>query len=208
MKKEPSTSLQILTLLKKNGRMTARQVGEILGFTTMGARQHLIALERDSYIESEFVRQKAGRPALYFKLSEKSDLFFPQSYSNFIVDLLRNLEELDGRDKIGKVLNYRREKLLKKYAPLLNGDDLKKKVETLTHLREEEGYMAEMEEEENYFILKEHNCPIHCVAENYPEICRNELELYRQLLNCPVERLEHLVQTEKACVYRIQKKKP
>jgi len=206
MKEERSTRLQILNLLKKNGKMTARQVGEILGFTTMGARQHLIALEKDSYIASEFVRQKAGRPALFFKLSEKSNLFFPQSYSNFTVDLLRNLEELDGRDKIGKVLNHRREKLFQKYGVLLNGDDLKKKVEVLVQLREEEGYMTELEEEEDYFIFKEHNCPIHCVAENYPEVCRNELELFRQLLNCPVERLEHLVQTEMACIYRIKKK--
>jgi len=122
------------------------------------------------------------------------------------VDLLRNLEELDGRDKIGKVLNHRREKLFQKYGVLLNGDDLKKKVEVLVQLREEEGYMTELEEEEDYFIFKEHNCPIHCVAENYPEVCRNELELFRQLLNCPVERLEHLVQTEMACIYRIKKK--
>ncbi len=203
MKRERTTRNEILNLLKKEGKMTAAQVGDTLGLTAMGARQHLMALERDEMVASEFVRQKAGRPALYFKLADKAAGCFPQEYSNLVLSLLKNLEELEGRDKVEQLLTYRREKLKQEYGDLINGLDLKKKVELLANLRDEGGYMAEMDEEKNELILKEHNCPIHNVAKEYPEVCQIELDLFMELLGGDVERIEHLMNGHNACVYKI-----
>ncbi len=208
MKNERPTRLHILSLLKKNGRMTSKQVGDLVGVTSMGARQHLTAMEKDGLIASEFVRQKAGRPALYFKLTEKANSYFPQSYGPLALDLLRGMEDLEGRDKVELVLQRRREKLRQQYNSALNtngmnGSELKDKVAKLADLRDKDGYMTEMEEKGTELFLTEHNCPIHSIAREFGEVCQHELDLFKDVLNAPVERVEHMVKGEHSCVYKI-----
>ncbi len=207
LKRERPARMEILELLKKKGRMTARQVGEALGITPMGARQHLIAMEKDGMVISEFVRQKAGRPTLYYTLSTESEKYFPQNYVSLVLGLLKSLEEMEGRQKINEILQLRREKLIKEYLPQMEGLSPEEKVRVLAELREKEGYMAEFEVQNGELILKEHNCPIFSVAKEFPEVCRLELELFKELFDCPIERAEHLINNQHACVYKIMKKK-
>ena len=82
---------------------------------------------------------------------------------------------------------------------------MKEKVEILTKLRDEGGYMAEMKESDDELLLKEHNCPIHNVAKEFPEVCHLELKLFQELLGDSVERLEHQMNGKNACVYKISK---
>lgn len=197
------TRLQILAMLKKNNRMTSKQVGDVLGVTPMGARQHLTAMEKDGLVASEFVRQKAGRPALYFRLTPQSDCYFPQNYEPMALEILKGMENLQGREKIVEVFKLRKEKLVKEYKAALEKSDLKESVQKLAEIRDLEGYMAELEENEAAFLLTEHNCPIHSIAKEYNELCQHELQIFKDVLNVPVERIQHMVKGENACVYKI-----
>ncbi|MFB3785634.1 MAG: helix-turn-helix transcriptional regulator [bacterium] len=197
------TRLQILALLKKNNRMTSKQVGDILGVTPMGARQHLTAMEKDGLVASEFVRQKAGRPALYFRLTSQSDCYFPQNYEPMALEILKGMENLQGREKIIEVFKLRKEKLVNDYKAALEKSDLKGSVQKLAEIRDLEGYMAELEENEAAFLLTEHNCPIQSIAKEYNELCQQELQIFKDVLNVPVERVRHMVKGENACVYKI-----
>jgi predicted ArsR family transcriptional regulator len=213
MKNDRPTRLHILSLLKKNGQMTSKQVGDIIGVTSMGARQHLTAMEKGGLVDYEFVRQKAGRPALYFNLTEKANAYFPQRYGPLAMDILKGMEDLEGRDTVEKVLERRRDNLRQNYNTAINkngmaGADLKEKVQKLADMRENDGYMTEMEEKEGEFILIEHNCPIHIIAKEYNEVCQHELELFKDVLNTPVERVQHMVKGERSCIYRILAKGP
>lgn len=211
MKNDRPTRLHILSLLKKNGQMTSKQVGDIIGVTSMGARQHLTAMEKDGLVDSEFVRQKAGRPALYFKLTDKANSYFPQRYGPLAMDILKNMEDMEGRDTVEKILERRRDNLKQNYCSSIskNGTtsaDLKERVQKLADLRDNDGYMTEMEEKEGEFLIIEHNCPIQIIAKEYNEVCQHELELFKDVLNAPVERVEHMVKGERSCVYRVQMK--
>lgn len=208
MRNDRPTRLHILSLLKKHGRMTSKQVGDIIGVTSMGARQHLTAMEKDGLVASEFVRQKAGRPALYFNLTEKANNYFPQQYGPLAMDILKGMENLQGRDVVKKVLEYRRDAMRKAYDTALNKSGagaipLKEKVEKLAALRDEDGFMSEMEERDGVLHLTEHNCPIQTIAMEYNEVCQHELELIKDVLNAKVERVEHMVCGERSCIYRI-----
>ncbi|HXK93115.1 MAG TPA: transcriptional regulator [bacterium] len=200
------TRLQILALLKKNTRMTSKQVGEILGVTPMGARQHLTAMEKDGLGQAEFVRQKAGRPALYFRLTAQANCYFPQNYEPMALEFLKGMEKLEGREKIVEVFQLRKEKLLHQYKSALEQSDLKECVRKLAEIRDAEGYMAEMEENGSALLLIEHNCPIHSIAKEYNELCQHELQLLMDVLNVKVERIQHMVKGESACVYKIAPK--
>ncbi|MDX9753576.1 MAG: transcriptional regulator [bacterium] len=198
--------MEILALLKKHGRMTSRHVGEEMGVTPMGARQHLTAMEKDGLVTSEFVRQKAGRPALYFRLTEAADSYFPQNYAPLALNILKSLEEIDGRSKIKDIFQFRQNKLAEKYTVLMNGDNTRERVIKLVKMRDEDGYMAEMKETDEDFLIIEHNCPINCIAQEYPEVCSQELDLFTKLLNKPVHRESHQICGKHCCVYKIPKK--
>lgn len=185
--------------------MTASQLGESLKVTAMGARQHLTSLERDELIVSQFVRQKTGRPSLYYQLAPKAAQYFPQRYDRLALSLIRSLVDLEGREKVEKVLRVRRERTMKEYRSKLNGGRLQERVRDLAALRDQEGYMAECEEQEASLSIIERNCPIQCVAQEFPEVCQHELELFKQLLGRPVERVEHIIQGQRACIYKICK---
>lgn len=202
------TRMTILCLLKKNGKMTAKQIGDLLGVTAMGARQHLTAMEKEGILASEFVRQKAGRPALYFRLAQPSEKFFPQQYNDLIVSLLQTMEEMDGRDKIGQLLEIRRQKLKEQYEGNMNGDAAPERIKTLADLRDNDGYMADLSEDAEQYELVEHNCPIAQVAREFPEVCHHELELFKELIGLPVERVHHMMDGGHACVYKIIKTNP
>ena len=73
----------------------------------------------------------------------------------------------------------------------------------MAEIRDLEGYMAELEENEAAFVLTEHNCPIHSIAKEYNELCQHELQIFKDVLNVPVERIQHMVKGENACVYKI-----
>jgi predicted ArsR family transcriptional regulator len=207
MKRERPTRMEILALLKKHGRMTSRHVGEEMGVTPMGARQHLTAMEKDGLVTSEFVRQKAGRPALYFKLTEAANSYFPQNYAPLALNILESLENLEGRKKVKELFEFRQKQMSEKYIANMNGDDIKSRVEKLVHMRDEDGYMAELKETDDEYIVVEHNCPINCVAKHYPEVCNHELELFNKLLDRPVERESHQACGEHSCIYKIKKEK-
>lgn len=195
--------MTILCLLKKNGSMSAKQVGDFLGVTPMGARQHLVAMEQEGLLQSEFIRQKAGRPSLFFTLTDKANQFFPQHYNDLVVTLLQSVEEMEGRDKVSQLLEIRREKLRAQYAETMNGDGPRDRVRTLARLRDIDGYMADIREEGEGYELIEHNCPIAHVAREYPEVCSSELELFQDLLGLKVERVNHRLDGSHVCIYRI-----
>ncbi|MGI6455004.1 MAG: helix-turn-helix transcriptional regulator [bacterium] len=208
MKQIRNTRMEILALLKKRGAMTAQQVGEVMKMTSMGARQHLTSLESDQLVESDFVRQKTGRPALYFRLTDKADHYFPQRYDSLALSFLRNLEEMEGREKVEEILRRRKEKLLVEYKKILNSDNVRERVQKIAEIRDNEGYMAEFKEEEDGGLnIIEYNCPITCIANDFPEICQHELELFEEVLGCPVERQDHMIQGTPACVYKIREPK-
>ena len=76
-------------------------------------------------------------------------------------------------------------------------------VRELARARDDDGYMATVEEEGNSLVLSEHNCPIYDVAQRFPQACQCEHELFERVLNRPVKREITLVQGAPACRYRI-----
>jgi len=68
----------------------------------------------------------------------------------------------------------------------------------------EQGYMCEFRQlADGSFELTEHNCPVDCVARDYPQACEHELKLYEEVLHAPVTREDVIAQGANCCRYRI-----
>ena len=201
------TRMRILQLLKMRAGMTVNQLTDALPISQMGIRQHLAILESENLVEYYREKQKRGRPRHIYRLTDQANNLFPTTYANFAVGLMHEVAKFNGPGFINKVFQERMKSQLQAYQQRLQGKDLSERVKELTRIRDEEGYMACCDENEDDYVLIEHNCPISVIAEEYPYVCEIELGLFRQSLGTKVVREEHLMQGSHRCCYRIAKRK-
>ena len=201
------TRTRILQLLKMRAGMTVSQLTDALPISQMGIRQHLAILEAENLVEYRREKQKRGRPLHIYRLTDQANSLFPTTYANFAVGLMHEVAKFNGPGFINKVFQERMKSQLQAYQQRLQGRDLPERVKELARIRDEEGYMACCDENEDDYLLIEHNCPISVIAEEYPYVCEIELGLFRQSLGTKVVREEHLMQGSHRCCYRIAKAK-
>jgi predicted ArsR family transcriptional regulator len=203
---ENPTRERILFLLKKKGPLSIDDLSRQMGITPMGIRQHLISLERKGLVDYIARRYGVGRPAFLYKLTEKADDLFPKAYHKFILTTLKELEKNEGREKIEEIFRWRKEKILRDNKDALSEKkSLQDRVFALKDVLESDGYLVDIDMDNNNFILKEFNCPIARVASEYREACKYELQVYRELLRKEVTRQECMAEGSPSCTYVIPK---
>lgn len=203
-----SARTSILHLLKRSGGATASEIARELGITTVAVRKHLARLEADGLINARSRPAGRGRPAVEYALSPSGSALFPQGYHQLLVDLLHDLSVLEGEKKLVDLFHLRNERLVHSYRQRLADKPLAEAVRELARARDDDGYMATVEEHEGGFVLSEHNCPIYDVAQRFPQACQCEHELFERVLNAPVKREVTLVEGAQACRYRIEDQDP
>lgn len=197
---------KILLLLKRKGTLSIEELSRELNITSMGIRQHLLSLERKGLIEYIIKRQGIGRPAFLYKLTERADDLFPKAYDEFIVNLLKDIEKHDGRDKIEEIFRWRKARFLKDARESLAGKKtIHDKVYGLRDLLESEGYFAGLSDSDSHYNLSLFNCPIPKVAAGFDEACRYDLQMFRDLLGKDVSRTECMANGNPSCSYVIPK---
>lgn len=208
----PSTKLNILQTLLKQGQATAKQIAKELDLSTQAIRRHLNELEADGSIEHHAVQQGMGRPQHLYQLSSAGrDRLSPQKYSEFAVNFLDTLAETVGKEQVSRVLEKQWQRKAAEYRARLGKGNLKQRISKLVQLRQEEGYMAELLQasppQKQEYVLVEHNCAISDVAESYPSICGHELEMFAAVLpDCIVQRTQWINDGEHRCGYSIEKR--
>ncbi|MBI1730066.1 transcriptional regulator [Candidatus Acetothermia bacterium] len=203
------TRRKILEFLKLHGPLTADELGEKLCISSMGARQHLKALEHDDLIQHEMEQRGMGRPSYIYSLTTMGDELFPRAYPQMANSLLGALRALDGEEGIERLFKKRTENLLKEYQLRLDNKSLAECVQELAKIRTEEGYMAECEKiDDESFMLREHNCSICQIARECSQACMYELKLFKMALpQAKVTRQEHMIKGDRMCTYVIRKEK-
>lgn len=204
---ENSTRNVLLTMLKTGGSLTVGDMAARLGITAMAVRRHLHALQRDGIVSARAVRQSVGRPMYRYALTEQSDTLFPRNYHQLALDLLEQLDEGRESEAVGRFFQKRKQKLIGKYSDAVSGDSLSDKVERLAAIQNAGGYMADWESGSGgHYVINEYNCPIAHVASKYTQACDSELELFEELLDAHVERVECLAKQGVVCKYIIRSK--
>ncbi len=206
IREENPTRKKILLLLKKSGGMTTDELSKELNITSMGIRQHLLALERKGLVTYVTRRQGIGRPGYIYRITEKADNLFPKQYDRFMLQLLEEIERHEGRKKIGDIFRWRKEALVKERKPKVNGTkDARERLQALANLLDEEGFLVEFVEDDKSYQLKQYNCPISSVSKKYRESCKSELEFYKEVIDSKIKRISCISEGATACIYSISK---
>jgi predicted ArsR family transcriptional regulator len=171
-REQGETRQQILLLLRRKGPMTAGELSDELGIGSVGVRQHLALLERDGLVQTSGVRRSVGRPSHLYALTAAAEALFPKAYDHLLIDALEFVKAQGGEEAINRLFEARRKRLHVEYAPRLEGRSLPERVAELASILNEHGYMCEWRRLPDGAIeLVEHNCPIDCVARDYPQAC-------------------------------------
>ena len=203
----PATRRRILIALKERGGMTADELAEELGISSVAVRRHLTNLERDRLVDHEQVQRGMGRPSYVYQLTEAAHQIFPHNYDQLASYFLEVIQELFGHEAVDRIFEHRTQELSQSYRPQVSGGSLPDRLEQLARLREAEGYMPAWEEQEDgIYVLHQYHCPILHVAEGCREACAHELDLFVDLLEAEVTRQDHQVAGDTECSYEIRPK--
>ncbi len=202
----------ILLTIKLSGPMTTASLREKLGITQQGARQRLAQLAQAGLLRQESEKGGVGRPSACWSLTAAGHARFPDGHADLTAALIQDVATLFGAEGLERLIARREGSQAARYRQALSDClDLKERLERLTALRSAEGYMADLQlQDDGSFLLTEHHCPICAAASVCQGFCRAELDLFRSLLGdaAKVERCQHLLAGDQRCAYRILPPKP
>ena len=198
------SSDKILYLLKTRGPQTAQSLAGLLDMTSMGARQHLQALQNQQ-LASTFDRvEKRGRPSRYWQLTEQANVRFPDRHNDLTLHLIEAVQTVFGEEGLDKLIEEREKNSRQVYhAAVSPCETLLDKAEALAKVRSEEGYMVTVEAADDGVWFYENHCPICEAATACQNFCRSELAIFNEVLGADVSvsREEHIVQGARRCSY-------
>ena len=196
---------QILLALKKAQPLTVKELAAQFGVTANALRRHLKALEAAGAVNYRREIRGVGGPVFAYSLSEVGDALFPRSYIPALTGALEILREQQGTEAVTGLF-------LKQWAtlaasggrslPLLPGAE---RSEHLARLLTSQGYMAESENQSaTEATITEHNCAMHAVAQQFPEVCTAEMRFMEQVLGAKVERKTRILDGCNCCEYTVK----
>ncbi len=201
---ENSTRKNIIQLLKKNSGMSIEELSKNIKITPMGVRQHLLALEKKGIVSYVSRRQGIGRPGFIYMLTEASNDYFPSTYDNFSLGMLRDIKKHEGPEKIQKIFSWRKERLLKMNREALKDrEGIDDKLTGLRKFLEDNGHLVDLSRNNGHYHLKQFHCPISKIATEFGDACKYELDMYRDLLGKNVTREHTMSEGAPVCLYII-----
>jgi predicted ArsR family transcriptional regulator len=198
----------VLSLLKREGPVSADRLAEKLGITAMAVRQHLYGLADDDLATHAEEKRGRGRPVKLWRTTDKAEARFADAHSALAVDLIKQMQEAFGDSGVDRLLKLRTAEQEVTYRKHVDGSrSLKWRLEALAKIREREGYMAEVKRDakSGAWLLIENHCPICAAARVCTGLCREEIALFKRVLgkNVRIERLTHILAGAGRCTYRI-----
>lgn len=197
---------RFLVLLKSRGPQSAAELGRATGVTGEAARQQLVRLAADGLVVAIAESRGVGRPTQVWSLTAAGNARFPDAHAELTAGLIRSIRTELGEAVLDRLIDARATESKEAYVTALEGAaGLGERVARLAEARTREGYMAEFWAEGNGFVLAENHCPICVAATACQGFCRAELSTFRDVLGpeASVERVEHIVQGDRRCLYRI-----
>lgn len=195
--------------LRRAGEATVGDLAEHLGVSDVATRRHLGVLADEDLVTSRDVVDGPGRPARHYRLTERADRLFPQRAGDIADELLRFIEDTQGREGLRAYLSWRLDRQCAELAEQVTADRLDERLGQLADALSEAGFEATVErvgERSNRtgdrFLLRQEHCAIYDVARDHPEMCAWEAASFSKVLGRDVRLSRQQTRTDgaSACV--------
>ncbi|MFJ8665998.1 helix-turn-helix transcriptional regulator [Streptomyces sp. NPDC093600] len=205
---ERSTRNRVARSILDHGPSTVADLAQRLRLTQAAVRRHLDTLVAENVVEAREKRvygaRTRGRPAKIFALTDCGRDAFDQSYDTLAVDALRWIEKSAGGGAAGEAAvaafaRHRLEAQAETYREAVESADPDQRTEALAKALSADGYAATARNAPVGQQLCQHHCPVAHVAEQYPQLCEAETEVFSRLLGTHVQRLATIAHGDGVC---------
>ncbi|MFD5328682.1 helix-turn-helix transcriptional regulator [Streptomyces sp. NPDC127092] len=201
---ERSTRNRVARSILDHGPSTVADLAQRLGLTQAAVRRHLDSLVTDNVVEAREKRvygaRTRGRPAKVFALTDCGRDAFDQSYDALAVEALRWIERnAGGEAAVAAFARDRVEAQAEAYRVAVESADPDQRTEALAKALTADGYAATARNAPVGEQLCQHHCPVAHVAEQYPQLCEAETEIFSRLLGTHVQRLATIAHGDGVC---------
>jgi len=141
-----------------------------------------------------------------FALTDCGRDAFDQSYDKLAADALRWIAQREGGDEA--VVAFARDRMAAQsiaYRKVVEAAAPENRAEALAKALSADGYAATARSAPVGEQLCQHHCPVAHVAEQFPQLCEAETELFSQLLGTHVQRLATIAHGDGVCTTFIPK---
>jgi predicted ArsR family transcriptional regulator len=199
-----ATRQEILDYLRRHSQATVKELGEHLGLTSTGIRQHLTVLERDGLVEAREERGHVGRPALIYRLTSEGDALFPKKYDALANALIEEARHLLGPDALQQLMKNVAARFAEPYLPRMEGKPTAERVAEAGKILHERGCLADFSGEGEDFLIMQHTCPFPNVATRNSAVCALDVEFVRRLVGADARLTTSLLRGDDCCTFRVR----
>lgn len=201
-----STRESALALLLRLGETTAAQLAELLGVSVQIMRRHLRGLEEEGLVASSPAPEGPGRPTNRWHLTAEGRSQFPDGGQQFALGLLESMADTLSPGTVQQLMAQQALQKAQTYRLQIGTGSLQNRLEQLVDLRRREGYVAECTQDPDgkAWLFSEFHCSVMRIAERFPCVCDQELQLIRSTFpDCQVERVHWRLEEGHSCGFRL-----
>jgi predicted ArsR family transcriptional regulator len=179
------TRAHLLVLLRRS-RHSINELAAALHISDNAVRTHLSAMQRDGMVEPAGIeRSTGGKPAQLYEITPEAEELFPKAYGWALDELLRLLEEREGREEVKALL---REVGRRAAEGQDTGGSEEARVRAAAAMLRQLGGDVEVEQNDAGWRIQGYGCPFSAVTARHEEVC--------SLAESLVERITSLSVTE------------
>jgi predicted ArsR family transcriptional regulator len=166
------TGARIMELLRRSP-MTVDELAVALDLTRTAVRAQLAGLEHDQLIEQRGSRRGASKPARVYGVTAQAELLFSRAYVPILTQLLHVLARRLSPSEFDSIMHeVGRGAMAGRAMPR---GSLLDRVATASSLMNELGGLTDVDEEDGFYLIRSHGCPLAAATAQHPEAC-NALE--------------------------------
>ncbi|WP_229054113.1 metalloregulator ArsR/SmtB family transcription factor [Aeromicrobium sp. Leaf350] len=197
------TRARVAEAILRGGPSTAAALARELDLTPAAIRRHLDHLVGEGMLEPREQRilgqRGRGRPAKVFALTDAGRGQFAHAYDEIAVDALAFVRDTMGDDAVKRFASHRLDDLRARLAVRLADLEPSARPAALADALSAEGFAASTSNTPAGTQMCQHHCPVAHVAEQFPQLCEAEAEMFAGLLGTHVQRLATIAHGDGVC---------
>jgi predicted ArsR family transcriptional regulator len=193
-------------MLRSRDGVSIDELAAEASITRPAVRQHLTSLEAAGFVCKGEERRTAGRPGQTFILTKRGKDLFPKQYNWFSGLLLQAIKDERGSEGLAEWLHGIAGTIGKSLQHRLEGKDGDRRLEEVVTILNEltfESRSVLPDDPTGESAIEASNCIYHDLAEQFPEVCRFDIELLSQLTQSDIEHQACMVRGESLCRFRL-----
>ncbi|MBM9505623.1 helix-turn-helix transcriptional regulator [Actinacidiphila acididurans] len=207
---ERGTRDRVARSILDHGPSTAADLAERLGLTQTAVRRHLDILVAEHVVEPRerrvYGNRGRGRPAKVFVLTDFGRDAFDQAYDQLAADALHWIAQsagggADGQAAVSAFARARVAAQAERYRAIVAAAAPEDRTRALAQALSADGYAATTRSVPGPAgeQLCQHHCPVAHTAEQFPQLCEAEAEVFSTILGTHVQRLATIAHGDGVC---------